>query len=246
MKKGRVILFLSVFILISNFLFAQDKKENPVSLSLDLMSRYVWRGTDYGASPSIQPGIEFSKKGFALGTWGAYTVNSPGIQETDIYASYTYDMFSVILTDYFFPNENADYNYFDYKSSSTGHVLEATLAFNGTDNFPLSVFVATNFYGADALRINNDGTTGDIQYSTYAEISYDFQYFTLFTGANLTKPDTNIGESGYYGNSAGIVNLGIKTVRDIKITENFSLPLSVSLITNPQAEKIYLIAGFSF
>jgi len=221
--------------------------ESPLSISCDLMSRYVWRGTDFGGSPSIQPGIEYSKNGFAIGAWGAYTINAPGGQEVDMYASYTFlDMFSVIITDYYFPDELADYKYFSYNSSTTGHILEASLSFNGTEKLPLSLLLAANFWGDDAVRINDDGSEGALQYSTYAEASYAFKYFDLFVGVNLTGADTGRGETGFYGDNPGVVNLGLSTTKEIAISEKFSLPLSISLITNPQAEKIYLVAGFSF
>jgi len=239
------------FLLSSSFLFAQEEtqKENPLSINVDLMSRYVWRGQDFGAAPSIQPGISYSKWGLTIGSWGAYTFNNvnSNVQEADLYLSYSFlDMFSVTLTDYFFPAEGADYKYFNYKNETTGHVFEGTVAFNGTEKLPLSVFVATNFYGGDARRINSDGSTGSIQYSTYAELSYAFKYLNVFMGFNLTTADTDIGESGYYGDSFGVVNLGLSATKNIKITENFSLPLYAALITNPQQEKIFFVAGFNF
>jgi len=91
------------------------------------MSRYVWRGLDYGASPSIQPNIELGFGNFAIGAWGAYTTsftttNILGIQVMDLYASYTIaDIITVAVTDYFFPQEaDYNYNYFDYGSDTTG------------------------------------------------------------------------------------------------------------------------------
>lgn len=247
-----MILVLAFTMLGTNLSWAQEEttsEESPLSLNVDLMSRYVWRGQDFGAAPSIQPGISYSKWGFTLGAWGAYTLNNvnTGVQEADLYLSYSInDMFSVTVTDYFFPDETVDYNYFDYKDKSTGHVFEGTIAFNGTEKLPLSILLATNFYGADARRINDDETIGSIQYSTYAELAYAFKYFDAFMGFNLTSPDKDNGESGYYGDSFGVVNLGISATREIKFSEKFSLPLYVALITNPQKEKIYMVAGFKF
>ncbi len=247
-KFSLAFILIAVLSMTATQSFAQDdEKESPFSLSLDLMSRYVWRGTDYGASPSIQPGVEYGIGGFAAGAWGAYTINKSAIQEFDLYASYTIkDMFTVLVTDYFFPDEVAGYKYFDYKETTTGHVFEGTLSFNGTEKVPLSVFVATNFYGADAKRINADGSSGSIMYSTYAEVGYSFKYVDLFLGVNCTKADTDKGESGYYGNDVGVVNLGATFSKDIPLGKKFNLPVTISLITNPQAEKVYLVGGFSF
>ena len=242
MKKSNLtILFLVLLCLLGNFTNAQEK-ENPFSVSLDLMSRYVWRGMDFGGSPSIQPGIEYNKGAFTVGAWSAYTTNMPGVQEVDLYVGYALsDEFSITITDYFFPDEtDADYEYFDFDDKTTGHVLEATLSFNGTENLPLSVFVATNFWGADALKAD-----GKIQYSTYAECSYSFKNIDLFMGMNLSNPDEEMGETSYFGDSFGVTNLGISTSKEIQLTESFSLPVSASLITNPQANKVYMVVGIS-
>ncbi|PLX07931.1 MAG: hypothetical protein C0598_12770 [Marinilabiliales bacterium] len=247
------LLFLTIFMacLMGSSLMGQEAEETankPLSVNVDLMSRYVWRGTDYGASPSIQPGISYSLKGFTIGTWGAFTTNNPGVQEVDLYLSYTFlkEMISVTITDYYFPDEVAPgFNYFHYRDS-IGHVFEAMLSFNGTEKIPLTFLIATNFYGADAKCCNSDGSTSDkIQYSTYAELGYTYKNINAFIGFNLTNPDTDKGEIGYYGSKMGVINLGITGSKDIKITDKFSLPVSVSLITNPQAEKVYLVAGIS-
>jgi len=249
MRKINVIALFTAILTISitsNLLAQTDstETESPFSISCDLMSRYLWRGTDFGASPSIQPGFEFSKKGLAIGAWGAFSTNLVASQELDLYVSYTIkDMFSITITDYFFPNETAGaiHNYFDYNDLTTGHVFEGTLSFNGTEKLPLSVLIAANIFGADARKSDNK-----IQYSTYAELAYSFKNADVFIGFNLTNPDEDAGESGFYGHNFGVVNLGISTTKKIKITDDYNLPLSVSLITNPKAERIYLVAGFSF
>ncbi len=251
MRKISFIVFSTIIIslLSGNNIFAQKDstaKNNPLSISCDVMSKYIWRGTDYGDAPSIQPGVSFTKAGFTIGAWGAISTNYNGYQETDLYASYAYKFMSVTVTDYFFPSNTKPYNYFEYNDSITGHIIEASVAFNGLENFPLTVMFATNVYGADNHRINADGTTGGIQYSTYAEISYAFKYLNVFMGTNLTNVNRDKGETGFYGNYIGVVNLGVSASKNIKITKYYSLPLSVSLITNPQAEKIYLVAGVSF
>lgn len=38
----------------------------------------------------------------------------------------------------------------------------------------------------------------------------------------------------------------ISGTKEIKISENFNLPLYIALITNPQKEKMYFVAGFRF
>jgi len=224
------------------------QKVNPFKANVDFMSRYVWRGTDYGNSPSIQPSISYTNSNITVGTWAAYTTNTQSLQEVDIYVSYAFSkLFSLTITDYFFPNQdNSNDKYFNYNDTSTRHVIEASANYTFSKKIPLSLLVATNIYGADARRINYDGSMGTKQFSTYAELNYIFKNIQVFLGSNLTHENKNIGETGYYGNSIGVINLGATVTKQIKFTEIYNLPLTISLITNPQTQKIFLVAGFSF
>jgi hypothetical protein len=209
---------------------AQDN-ESPFGIGADIMSRYVWRGLDYGAAPSIQPYLEYSIGGFAIGAWGAYTTsfstaNVSGIQEMDLYASYTIsDIITVGVTDYFFPQEiDYNYNYFDYGSDTTGHVIEGMVSFNGLENLPLSLTLGYNL-------VNDDDN------SLYIELGYSFTGLDVFLGAG----------NGLYTGDGGfsMVNVGISSSKEIAITDNFSIPVSASLITNPEAKQIHLVFGIS-
>jgi hypothetical protein len=191
-----------------------------VDMGTDLMSRYVWRGIDFGGSPSIQPYIEVSTGDFVLGAWGAYTTNASGAQEADLYAGYAFgDIISLTLTDYYFPEDDMSDKYFDFDNN---HTLEIS----GTltlDNF--SLLAGKFFAGAD-------------NQSLYLEAGYDFGKVNLFAGAG-DKVYTSDGEFA-------IVNVGIGTSKEVKITEHFSLPLSSSLILNPENESLFMVVGVSF
>ena len=251
MKKfGLFILSVTLLIIgLSNFLNAQD--ESPISANVDIYSRYVWRGTDFGASPSIQPCLEFSKSGFTIGAWGAYTtnINAPA-QEADIYLGYTFlnEMLSITFTDYFFPTDGAENDYFVY-DKNTAHVFEASLSFNGTEDLPIGLLVGTLLYGSDY------DYNGDNRYSTYLELSYSPEIkgtpVSVFCGVNLTPAsddDLNmpIPVNGFYGNDFGVCNFGFSATKNIKVTESFEVPLNVGLITNPMKGNIFLVAGISF
>ena len=243
---NRSILLLSIMICMALSLSAQGEWD----FSSDFNSRYVWRGMDFGASPSIQPGITYSHSGFAIGAWGAYSTNGSQGQEADLFLSYTglNDMISVGVTDYFFPNDTlSNNNYFNYQSNETGHLLEAFIQFNGTDNIPFTLLIASNIYGDD---LNGEGKN---RFSSYAELGYSFTTKTelgidLFLGANLTdrsQSDIDAGVGGFYADKAGIVNLGIAASKEIPITEKFALPVSLSLITNPINNNLFMVFGFT-
>ena len=243
---NRSIFLLTILIFAGFSLSAQGEWD----FSSDFNSRYVWRGMDFGASPSIQPGITYSHSGFAIGAWGAYSVNGSQAQEADLFLSYTglNDMISVGVTDYFFPNDTLGNNdYFNYKSNETGHLFEAFIQFNGTENLPLTFLVASNIYGDDL------NSAGKSRFSSYAELGYSFTTNTdlgldIFLGANLTtrsNDDITAGVGGFYADKAGIVNMGITASKDIPITEKFALPVRLSLIANPTNNNIFMVFGFT-
>ncbi len=267
--KNLVILFTVILILASINSFGQNSDEGSnfsFDIGADLMSRYVWRGTQFGDnSPSIQPYMNFDYKNFEIGSWGAYSISGLNrSQEMDLHLSYYFvnQMFTLTVTDYFFPSDTASYKYFNYGKNTTGHIFETSLAFNGIENFPVSFSANVNVYGNDAITIGNNPSdtstfnkkTG-IQYSNYFEISYantikniDYSLFLGFTLNNPKNPDLNtgyIGEVGFYG-KRGIVNVGLTANKSISISDKYSLPVTVSLISNPETQKVFLVFGISF
>lgn len=230
-NRNKFYIVLLIIFLSPVGIMAQD---GGFSIGADIYNRYVWRGTDFGASPSIQPGLAYATGNdvsFEIGAWGAMSITgAPGGSELDLYATVSAGMFSFTLTDYFFPAERAAMNnYFEYNEDSTGHVYEPMLGFTGPESFPISVTAALNVYGADPDN------------SFYFELGYPLlSNVDLFIGG-ATGSYYNVKDTDF-----SIVNMGISTSKDIKITENYSLPVSGSFIMNPEAEKVYLLFGFSF
>lgn len=222
--------------------------ETSLNPGVDFMSRYIWRGLNLGgSSPSIQPSLEFTAGSFTVGSWGAFsTGNGLSLQETDLYLSYTFkEVVSLTITDYFFPNDSvANNHYFEFEENKTGHLLEASASFNGTEKIPFTLMAALNFWGADALKAD-----GKKQYSTYFELGYNGKCkevdYNVFLGFTPNNPDEEKGETGFYGPDAGIINLGIKASKSLNITDTFSLPVSASFMVNPLAENVFLVVGIS-
>ena len=50
----------------------------------------------------------------------------------------------------------------------------------------------------------------------------------------------------YAGGESGLVNLSFSGEKDIKISEEYALPVFGSFIYNPDAEAAFLVFGFSF
>jgi len=71
--------------------------------------------------------------------------------------------------------------------------------------------------------------------------------FNAFIGAALDKLNSDNGEFGFYGNKAsGVINFGLKVSKSIQISDKFALPVQASIITNPEAENIFMVFGISF
>jgi hypothetical protein len=259
-KFLRVFAVLIVLSVISVNAFSQN--ESPVQLGADLMSRYIWRGVNLGGNgPSIQPWIKYnltsrdSSHLLSIGAWGAYTFSQTSNQEVDLYVTYSYkNAVSLTVTDYFFP----DYypvgdrsKFFNYNKDSTCHIFEGIISFNGTEKVPFTLLFGMNFYGNDSRRINGNGSTGKIVMTKYIEVGYKRNIkgvdFNAFVGAAIDKPNKDRGEIGFYGNkTSGIINLGVKVAKSIQLSDKYSLPVQASLLTNPEAENIFMVFGISF
>jgi hypothetical protein len=230
------------------------------SAGADLVSRYIWRGADYGNSPAIQPALAFSVAGFKAGFWGSYgfaqyskqvndsTVAGMGnYAETDFYLSYTWKGFTIMAYDYFIPNSlnpNTGNRYFNFKNSNTGHTLEVCVSWAGPEKFPLQLYAGTLVYGADKGKDATGayGTSDENNYSTYFEASYQFNIKGI--GVKPFAGGIPFG-SAWYGPYGGVINAGLSVSKSIIITKDYSLPVFGSVITNPQAQSVFLVFGIS-
>ena len=141
-----------------------------VTIGADVVSRYVWRGTDYGNAAAVQPSIETTIGPVALGAWGSWSI-SPGPadasgNECDLYASTTVGPVGLTLTDYFFPA----YAGTDSLLNIDIHVFELSA---GADVGPVSLLAAAN-------------VSGDDDNSTYLELTYGAFSLGLGNGAYST------------------------------------------------------------
>jgi hypothetical protein len=229
--------FLLILIFSTVSTIAQEESEEKggkFDLGADLVSRYVWRGTDFGNSPAIQPWASYSNWGFTLGAWGSYSTNSNSMQEADFFLSYDIkEVVTLTVTDYFFPNGKSSGNkYFEYDFDSTSHVFEVNATFNGVKKIPVTFSFNYNFMGAD----KDNGLYMELGYgNTFKSIDYN-----VFLGG---------GSGSYYlyeeTDNFGIVNLGLTLSKAINITDSYSIPISTSIIFNPNAQGVYFVFGIS-
>ncbi len=200
-----------------------------VSVSSDVVSSYVWRGTLCSQGLNIQPTLSYTNNNFEIGAWGS--VDFFGYKEADLYMAYSVGGLSLAVTDYFW---SAGATYFSYKNDVTPHLFEGSIGYTISDEFPLSIGVNTIVWGDDKKA---DGS-GDQAFSTYIEVGYSWDILSLSVG--MTPAD------GIYGTGANLVNIALTASQEITITDSFSLPISASLIANPNADDIHLVLGVSF
>jgi hypothetical protein len=240
----------------------EGTEENGISAGADFVSRYVWRGMDYGNSPAIQPTLCYSWNGLNIGAWGSYAfskhtiaindstmVDAGNFSEFDLYVSYTYKWFTLLFYDYFTVNglnPNEGNKYFDLNNSTTGHTLEGSLIFEGPEKFPLKFTASTLLYGDDKNQDENGeyGEGNKNNFSTYLELEYKFH-----VGGNFIELSPFIGGSlfgsSWYGSKPGIINLGLSASKEIPVTERFSIPVRVSAVANPVAQSAFLVFAVS-
>lgn len=209
--------FLLLGLGLATMTYAQEPKTN-FDVGADLVSRYVWRGTDFGNSPAIQPALTFNYGSFSLGAWGSYSTNTnTGADEGDLFASYSLSTGTELLvTDYFFPATGVDY--FDYDN----HFLELGVTQGIKDFYIAGYYMAIN--GTDDLYFEGGFEKGNV---------------TVFLGA---------GNEAYTPDDEGkfnICNVGITLSKGIRFSQEYSLPLFGSVIYNPSAKGIHMVVGLT-
>ena len=186
----------------------------------DLVSSYVWRGTNF-SGPAIQPYIEYSSGIFTAGAWGSQGYD--GFQEMDLYTSLSFDFgLSIGLTDYYYPSTE----YFDTSKESGAHAFEINSGFE-TGAFSISANYILNEAGGAA------SAGGDMYY----ELGLSLGEVDLFAGA---------GDGWHSSNGDfNLCNIGISRSKEIKFTDSFSLPISGTAILNPEREQFYIVIAIS-
>lgn len=164
---------------------------------------------------SVQPAIDFTAGNFTLGAWSSVSLDN-SYMEMDLYTSYAFDFgLTAGLTDYYYPGSA----YF----TGASHALELNLGYGIGD-----LSLAANYIPF---------TGGSAGKDKYFEVGYAFKNFNVFAGA---------GDGWHTSDgSFGLVNVGLSTSKEIKITDSFSLPMSGSVILNPSTEQLYFVVGLS-
>ena len=211
-------LALPAVVLVASAVLAGPVTAQSASIGADIVSRYVWRGLDFGESMSVQPGLTIGLGGLEFGAWGSYSISASGsgANENDLWATYTYETaagasFAVGMTDYYFPGPRAD----GFRDKDA-HTQEVSVAVSGSEAFPVSLYA---------------GMVLDDDKPVYFEASVPFTAGDVELGLHAGAVS---GESAFYATEGfALVNLGITGSAELPISDSFAPPVSVSYIVNP-------------
>lgn len=74
MNKLKLLLMLplSLWAMMANA--ESNLKDSPFSASLELSTKYMWRGIEYGTAPTVFPMISYNTHGFNAFAMGGYAI----------------------------------------------------------------------------------------------------------------------------------------------------------------------------
>lgn len=252
MKK---LLIACLILLGTGTLFAQNETESNTNDRLDftanLQNNHLWRGLIITDKPVIMGNLSYAldkDKKWKAGIWGASSLtddkDGTHYKEINYYVQYSDGRFYIGLWDLFNSrNINtavASDDVFTYSKTRTAHIIDLRTNYTFGPSFPLNIEADIMLYGganAGEVVLDPDGSYKKNKYSTYVQASYPLittQKVKLdaFLGAGFALNDNNF----LYGNgesSFQIVNAGLKASKTVKITDTYSLPLTMSSVWNP-------------
>lgn len=205
--------------------------EAQIDMSLEYNSRYVWRGFDFGSSPSLMPEVTFTFGGFEIGAWAAYATNgNPEGSEINFFAGYTFETsagdFSLHVTDYMFPDEPVSFLKSDF------HFIEVGLSYETALSENTSLGLSTNIF------VHNDDDNAMYHEISITQALKEFE-LALFSG--FTTGATEL----YENDDFAFINVGATLSREFTIGDSTPFGVSASLITNPYAERMFFVFGAS-
>jgi hypothetical protein len=223
MKKTVKLLCLATAMMIGT---GGAAKAEGFKIGADLVSTYVWRGSEIDNSPNVQPALSytFPGAGVVVGLWGSYGViehdSSVGrYSEIDTSVSVPIGNASITLTNYYYPF--LDLNTFDF-SNDGPNTVELSLGYAYKN---LSLLAAINIAGYDYDN------------AKYFEAGYKFYDKDGFTAKAVVGAGDEIQYAIGKGDGFALVNTGISVTKD---------RFTASYVYNPDTEKSYFVFMASF
>lgn len=247
-----------------------DQDENATeqvegSVGLDLVSHYMWRGSDKG-NVSILPYAKLSWRGAFLKLHGATGFDKDDAREVNISLGYKYkfnDFFTVNVgaTDYWTSGKDYDGRslYFEWDPVKNGHQLEAELGFDfGYFSLHGYTMVWGNDFKYDTLLDVENRTNGKRAYSTFIEvkvplymggIDWDLSAgMTPFESAYIVEPMTQLGgvqlvtKKPFYSEKTSFIMASLRATKRLEFGD-VKVPIFAEIHTNPYMKRANFIVG---
>ena len=234
MKKLRITLmligamcFLAIAKVSAQDETAGEESSSPFSVGVDVVSDYVWRGTEL-SGPSFQPSLKFTKGNFTAGVWGSFNfIGTYG--EADPYLSYTAPFgLTIGMTDYYLTSTD----FFNVSDTAGAHGFEINAGYSAK-----GFSINANYILNEAPALGTMG--GDI----YVQLGYAYKNFNVFLGGGNgwhTLNDDN-GDDKF-----NICNIGLGATKEIKVSDSFTIPVFGQVILNPDTKQFFVVIGLSF
>ena len=201
-------------LLSTNISYSQD-------FGADLVSSYVWRGTQFGSGAHVQPYMDLGSGNLTGGVWGSFPTSAKGGgNELDLWVSYDFGPLALTLTNYTFPGDGGVYADGEGLFNGDYTELAASTSIMGVD------LSAGYFTEVEALYVELGFSTGAV------DIAFGY--------------GDDQGDAFYADGGSGIVNMSFSGSKNIQISDTYTLPVFGSFIINPEAETAFLVFGISF
>lgn len=229
----------------------KESKEGRLDFTTNIQNNHLWRGLIITDKPVVMGNLSYAldaEKKWKVGIWGASALaddkDNTHYKEINYYIQYSDGRFYIGLWDlYNSRNINtavAADDIFSYSQRRTAHIIDLRTNYTFGPSFPINIEADIMLYGganAGEVILEADGSYKKNRYSTYVQASYPVikgQKVNLdaFVGAGFALNDKTF----LYGNgknSFDIVNVGLKARKVVKITDHYSLPVSMMAMWNP-------------
>jgi len=275
--RYRELVALSFLILVSFPSFSQNtvvadsiaEDEKRLSLNLDIVSRYLWRGQCWGGDyVAVQPTIEYSvTPKFSLGFWATTNFQKDyfysdaesaykGYQEIDFYLTYQVnDFLQFQLWDYYWPSvsrvEGVDNSFFNYGKDGV-KTVDAMFCFDFSEGYkyPFNATISTLIAGND-FRYDDNGENPKQNFTTYLELGYTFTFFENVKAKALQNIEVSPVIGGVWNNQAAyytyadydkfsFINLGITATKEFDLGHGIAMPIALNYTHNGASKNTEL------
>jgi hypothetical protein len=211
--------------------------QGELDLGATTVSRYLWRGIQLDNSVNFQPYMMYYTSNFEIGAsssmsltkdfnevyfWAAYSVNTSLLNAKFYVADFYYEYLGSDFTN--FKTEKRD-------GVEGNHYVEGYVEFT-SDNSPFKLLLSSSLWN-------------DPDNSMYAEVSYSKSHSNDLESSFSLGGSLKKSTRWYYTDKAGIVNVSYELSKQVQITPEYALPVTVSSIFNPTGKSFYVILSIS-